>query len=79
MNTPARKLSTVRARLRERIAARQRHLRLERELAVYVSAADRSELDAILARHTSEQTQEIDSILSKQAVRQSRDFTRPPR
>ena len=79
MKTPARNLTNMRERWRERSAARERYRRLEREISVYSSASDRSELDAILARHTPDQTREIDSILSRQAVRQSRDFTRPPR
>lgn len=79
MKTPARKLSTVRNRLRERHAAHLRQLRLERELAVYDTPADRIELDAILSRHTAEQTREIDTILVKQAIRRQRDNTRPPR
>ena len=79
MNTPARKLSTVRERLRERQAARQRRLRLERELAFYSSPADRSELDAILSRHTPEQVHEIDTILNQQASSRMRHLTRPPR
>lgn len=76
---PARKLANIRERLRERSAARERYRRLEHELSVYSSASDRGELDAILGRHTADETREIDSILSRQAIRQSRDFTRPPR
>lgn len=79
MKTPKTKLSIVRSRLRERRAAHLSRLRLERELAVYDSPSDRGELDAILARHTAEQTREIDQILTKQAIRQQRNLTRPPR
>lgn len=79
MPTQARKLSNVRTRLRERRAAHLRRLRLERELAVYNTPADRLELDAILSRHTEEQTSEIDTILVKQALRRERNWTRPPR
>ncbi|MEP7054829.1 MAG: hypothetical protein ABI912_06235 [Actinomycetota bacterium] len=79
MKTPPTKLSIVRGRLRERREAHQRRLRLERELAVYDSPSDRHELDAILSRHTAEQTLEIDRILARQAVRRQHDHTRPPR
>lgn len=78
MKTPARKINTVREKLRARRAARLRLATLERELAGYDTPAARHELDAILSRHTAEQTREIDRILVRQAVR-ARNATRPPR
>lgn len=78
MKTPARKLRSVRSALRARSAAHQRRLQLERELASYDTPSARYELDAILSRHTAEQTREVDAILVKQAIRR-RNGTRPPR
>lgn len=79
MKGPAMKISSIRDTLRERRAAHVRQAQLERELAVYDSPSDRSELDAILSRHTAEQTREIDTILSRQALGKQRNSTRPPR
>jgi hypothetical protein len=78
MKTP-KKLTIVRNGMRERHAAHQRQLRLEREIAGYDTPSGRIELDAILSRHTAEQTMEIDRILTRQAIRRQRDVTRPPR
>lgn len=78
MKTPARHFTTVREQLRAHRAAHLRQVRLERELAGYDTPSARYELDAILSRHTAEQTYEIDRILVKQAVRR-RNETRPPR
>lgn len=79
MKTPVRKLSTVRTRLREQRAVRQRQAQLEHELAMYATPSDRADLDALLSRHTPEQTREIEAILVKQAIKRQRDFTRPAR
>lgn len=78
MKTPARKFTTVRERLRARRAKRLRQVQLERELASYDTPTARHELDAILSRHTAEQTREIDRILVKHAVRHP-NLTRPGR
>jgi hypothetical protein len=50
--------------------ARAKRRLLERELAAFNTSADRLELDAMLSRHTTEQTHEIRQILAVQdAVR----------
>jgi len=50
--------------------ARARRRQLERELASFTTAAERLDLDAMLSRHTTEQTREIRQILAGQdAVR----------
>lgn len=49
---------------RRQSARRQR--RLERELAGYRTPAERLELDAILARHSAEETHDIAEILRHQ-------------
>ncbi|SOD74500.1 hypothetical protein SAMN05892883_3686 [Jatrophihabitans sp. GAS493] len=56
--------SELREQLAERRAARKARRELERELAHYSSAADRLELDAILSRHSIEETAEIRHVLA---------------
>jgi hypothetical protein len=46
----------------ERLAQR----RLEAELAAFQTPAERSELDQVLARYTTEETREIRAILNRQ-------------
>jgi hypothetical protein len=51
---------------RARRAQTAERRRLARELAVYTSAGDRNDLDAILARHTEEEAAGIRHILTGQ-------------
>lgn len=48
--------------------ARAERRALERDLASYTSAAELAELDAILSRHSEEETEEIRHILAAQAA-----------
>ena len=59
-------LTSMRTSLAERAAARARRRQLARELAEYRTPAERLELDAILGRHSAEETAEIEAILDKQ-------------
>ena len=54
-------------RLRARTHRAERRA-LERDLASYTSAAELAELDAILSRHSEEETEEIRHILAAQAA-----------
>ena len=57
--------TSLRAAERERRrAARRARKSLERELASYTSPADLNDLDAILARHSEEETADIRRILA---------------
>ncbi|WP_199442322.1 hypothetical protein [Umezawaea beigongshangensis] len=58
----------VRNYLEARRAIRRDRLNLERELASYDTPSARLDLDAILARHTDEDTREIQAILNRQDV-----------
>jgi hypothetical protein len=69
MNDRSRSLSSIRRTVARRRAARSDRQRLERELAAYRSPTDRRELDAILSRHTPEQTHGVETILIHQAER----------
>ena len=61
-------VTTLRATLAERRAARVERQRVARELAAYTTAADRLELDLIIGRHSAEDAAQVDAILSRQAV-----------
>jgi hypothetical protein len=61
----------VRNGLRTRRAARAASTRLERELSSYTSPAELKELDAILQRHTEEETADIRRILAARAAGRS--------
>lgn len=61
-------ISTLRDNLAARRTARREQLRLEKELAQYTTPADRSELYAIIARHSADETRDLDAILSRQAA-----------
>ncbi|BCJ46722.1 hypothetical protein GCM10010168_37560 [Actinoplanes ianthinogenes] len=56
----------IRTSLANRLAERRAHRRLSEELAAFRTAAERTELDLMLGRHTAEQTREIESILARQ-------------
>ena len=53
-------------------ADRARRRKLYQELATFVTPSDRAELDAMLSRHTAEESRELRAILNQQAwIRQS--------
>lgn len=56
----------LRDALAEHRSTRTNRRRLERELASFVTPAQRRELDAMLARHRSSETREIRRILDAQ-------------
>jgi hypothetical protein len=66
------KLVVFRAEALVRRADRARRRRLEREVAAFATPAERSELRAILGRHAVEQSQEVWSILNRQALAERR-------
>ncbi|HUQ59705.1 hypothetical protein [Lentzea sp.] len=61
-------VKSLRSSLASRRAARSRRQSLERQLASYTTESDRLELDAILSRHTAEETGELRSIINRQAM-----------
>lgn len=61
-------VKSLRSSLATRRNARLKRRSLERQLASYTSESDRLELDAILSRHTAEETSEIRSIINRQAM-----------
>jgi maltooligosyltrehalose synthase len=63
--------STLANRRTERVAYRQ----LSRELASFQSPAERAELDHLLSRHSSEETQAIREILNRQEYERQRRST----
>ena len=67
-------ITTLRSTLTHRRSAHLARTRLERELASYDTPASRRELDAILARHTTEEIAQIEQILNRQPL----DRTRRP-
>jgi hypothetical protein len=56
----------IRTSITGRLAERRAHRRLSAELAAFRTAAERTELDLVLGRHTAEETREIEAILSRQ-------------
>jgi hypothetical protein len=61
-------VKSLRSSLASRRAARTERRTLERQLASYTSESDRNELDAILSRHSAEETGELRSIINRQAM-----------
>ncbi|MDX8035103.1 hypothetical protein SK803_33240 [Lentzea sp. BCCO 10_0856] len=61
-------VKSLRSSLATRRAARISRRSLERQLASYTTESDRLELDAILSRHTGEETNELRSIINRQAM-----------
>ena len=61
-------VKSLRSSLASRRDARIKRQSLERQLASYTTESDRIELDAILSRHTSEETTELRSIINRQAM-----------
>jgi hypothetical protein len=56
--------TSIRDELRRTRAARAERISLERELASYTSPSDLNDLEAILARHTEDETADIRRILA---------------
>jgi hypothetical protein len=56
-------MPTLLTRLRERREARATRNRLWAELATYTTEADRTEWEAILARHTDAEVAELEALL----------------
>ena len=52
--------------IRSILAARAANKELERELSTYISASDRNDLDAILDRHSADETAGIRRIVTAQ-------------
>ncbi|MCG8926897.1 hypothetical protein [Lentzea sp. CC55] len=61
-------VKSLRSSLASRRTARVKRQSLERQLASYTTESDRLELDAILSRHTAEETGELRSIINRQAM-----------
>lgn len=62
--SPVSPLAAIRDELREAREARAARKALERDLASYTTQADLNDLDAILDRHTDEETADIRRILA---------------
>ena len=60
-------LTNLHSTLAHRRSARRQHLQLQRDLAVYDTPAARTDLNATLARHTPEQSEPVQRILTNQA------------
>ncbi|MEU4622712.1 hypothetical protein AB0G04_22425 [Actinoplanes sp. NPDC023801] len=70
----------TRTAISHRLAERRAHRRLSDELAAFRTAAERSELDLMLGRHSAEETREIHAILNRQdASRRYRTALDPAR
>ncbi|GIE31273.1 hypothetical protein Ait01nite_043180 [Actinoplanes italicus] len=68
----------ARTSLSHRLAERRAHRRLSDELAAFRTAAERTELDLMLGRHSAEETREIHAILNRQdAARRHRAVLDP--
>ncbi|MEU7480248.1 hypothetical protein AB0A63_30015 [Lentzea sp. NPDC042327] len=61
-------VKSLRSNLAVRRDARLKRRSLERQLASYTTESDRLELDAILSRHSAEETGELRSIINRQAM-----------
>ena len=59
-------IRNARTALADRRTARRAHRRLSEELAAFRTAAERTELDLMIGRHSAEETREIQQILSRQ-------------
>ncbi|MEV0902009.1 hypothetical protein [Actinoplanes sp. NPDC049802] len=59
-------IRVARTVIADRVAERRAHRRLAEELAAFRTAAERTELDLMLGRHSAEETAEIHAILSRQ-------------
>ena len=61
-------IASLRAAVAARRAQRRDQARLTWELASFAAARERLELDAMLERHTAEQTREVREILARMAA-----------
>lgn len=61
-------VKSLRSSLASRRVARLERRSLERQLASYTTESDRLELDAILSRHSAEETSVLRSIINRQAM-----------
>ena len=68
MSTARTTISTMLDTLAARREARQIRMRLERELASYATPAERAELDAIISRHTADETAYLQDVLARRAA-----------
>ncbi|WP_430790946.1 hypothetical protein [Actinoplanes sp. G11-F43] len=59
-------IRNARTAISHRLTERRAHRQLSAELAAFRTAAERTELDLMLGRHTAEETREIHAILSRQ-------------
>ena len=59
-------IRNARTAISHRIAEHRAHRRLAEELAAFRTAAERTELDLMLGRHSAEETREIHAILNRQ-------------
>jgi hypothetical protein len=55
----------IRTAIANRLAEGRAHRQLSQELAAFRTAAERTELDLVLGRHTAEETREIEAILNQ--------------
>ena len=69
------RFTDVRVSLANRRTERAARRQLARELASFVTPAERAELDHMLGRHTPEETREIRDILTQQALERQRKAT----
>lgn len=76
MTTSKRIVASVRETLATRRAERLERQRLESELAAFVTPADRLDLEAILDRHSPEETREVRAILARQDLATRTTVTR---
>jgi hypothetical protein len=60
-----RRLTAIREEVRDNRAARAAHRSLEKEIAAYTSESDLNDLQAILDRHSDEETREIRRIMAR--------------
>lgn len=68
MSTAASPVTTLRSTLAHRRAARREQVQLEQELASYNTAAELRDLEAILERHTADESAPIERILYRQSL-----------
>ena len=61
-------VKSLRTSLASRRDARLQRRSLERQLASYTTESDRLELDAIMSRHSADETSELRSIINRQAM-----------
>jgi hypothetical protein len=68
INRPGPLWTAIRAQLRASLDARRARMALERELASYTSLPELNDLDAIVARHTDQDTTDIRRVLSDRRI-----------